>query len=66
VLNTAFSVRGEPLVCSPQDALETFRSAPLDALAIGSFLVEKPVATADAGQASRLPLPPSCLPLETP
>jgi carbamoyltransferase len=46
LLNTAFSVRGEPLVCSPQDALVTFRNAPLDAMAIGSFLVEKPVATA--------------------
>jgi carbamoyltransferase len=43
LLNTAFSVRGEPLVCSPQDALEAFRSAPLDALAIGSFLLEKPL-----------------------
>jgi glycosyltransferase involved in cell wall biosynthesis len=49
--NTAVSVRGEPLVRSPRDALETFRNAPLDALAIGSFALEKPVPTADAGQA---------------
>jgi carbamoyltransferase len=46
LLNTAFSVRGEPLVCAPRDALEAFRSTPLDALAIGSFLLEKPAAAA--------------------
>lgn len=42
LLNTAFSVRGEPLVCTPHDALEAFVRMPLDALAIGSFLLEKP------------------------
>lgn len=48
LLNTAFSVRGEPLVCAPDDALEAFRSTPLDALAIGSFLLEKEKPTATA------------------
>jgi carbamoyltransferase len=40
-VNTSFNVRGEPVVCSPKDALNAFISTPLDALVIGSFLVEK-------------------------
>ena len=42
LVNTSFNVRGQPIVCTPRDALEAFFSTPLDALAIGSFLVEKP------------------------
>jgi carbamoyltransferase len=42
LVNTSFNTRGEPIVCTPRDALESFWTTPLDALAIGSFLVEKP------------------------
>jgi carbamoyltransferase len=42
LINTSFNTRGEPIVCTPRDALESFWTSPLDALAIGSFLVEKP------------------------
>src|SRR4029450_3515762 len=42
LLNTSFTVKGEAIVCSPRDALRTFCSTGLDALAIGSFLLEKP------------------------
>ncbi len=41
VLNTSFNVKGEPIVCSPQDALRCFYSTGMDALVIGDFLVEK-------------------------
>ena len=41
VMNTSFNLRGEPIVCSPTDALRTFFSSGMDALVIGSFLVEK-------------------------
>ncbi|MBA2721775.1 MAG: hypothetical protein H0W40_16195 [Methylibium sp.] len=41
LVNTSFNVRGEPIVCTPRDAIEAFFSTPLDALVIGSFLVEK-------------------------
>jgi carbamoyltransferase len=41
LVNTSFNVRGEPVVCSPKDALSAFFSTPLDALVIGRFLVEK-------------------------
>ncbi len=42
LVNTSFNTRGEPVVCSPRDALECFWTSPLDALVIGDFLVEKP------------------------
>jgi carbamoyltransferase len=41
LINTSFNSRGQPIVCSPRDAVEAFYSTPLDALVIGSFLVEK-------------------------
>ena len=41
LVNTSFNVRGEPVVCSPRDAINAFYSTPLDALVIGSFLLEK-------------------------
>lgn len=41
LVNTSFNTRGEPVVCSPRDALESFWTSPLDALFIGSYLVEK-------------------------
>ena len=42
LVNTSFNTRGEPIVCTPRDALESFCTTPLDVLAIGSFLLEKP------------------------
>jgi carbamoyltransferase len=41
LINTSFNTRGEPIVCTPRDALECFWTSPLDALVIGSFLLEK-------------------------
>ncbi len=41
LVNTSFNVRGEPVVCTPKDALEAFFTTPLDALVMGSFLIEK-------------------------
>lgn len=42
LVNTSFNTRGEPIVCTPRDAIESFCTTPLDVLAIGSFLLEKP------------------------
>jgi carbamoyltransferase len=42
LVNTSFNTRGEPIVCTPRDAVESFWTSPLDALVIGSFLLEKP------------------------
>jgi carbamoyltransferase len=41
LVNTSFNTRGEPIVRTPRDALESFCTTPLDALAIGPFLLEK-------------------------
>ena len=41
LLNTSFNVKGEPIVCSPLDALRCFYGTGMDALAIGNFIVEK-------------------------
>ncbi|MFA6217333.1 MAG: carbamoyltransferase [Candidatus Omnitrophota bacterium] len=41
VINTSFNVRGEPIVCSPQEAYECFMRTDMDYLMMGSFLVDK-------------------------
>jgi carbamoyltransferase len=41
VLNTSFNIHGEPLVCSPDEAIDVFRRSGADALAIGPFLVSR-------------------------
>ncbi len=41
VLNTSFNDKGEPLVCTPKDAIRTFFASRLKYFAIGDFLVEK-------------------------
>lgn len=41
VLNTSFNLKGEPIVCSPQDAIKTFYSSGLDLLYLGNFFIEK-------------------------
>jgi natural product biosynthesis luciferase-like monooxygenase protein len=39
LLNTSFNVRGQPIVCTPQEAIETYLAAKLDVLVIGNFIV---------------------------
>ncbi|SVE02628.1 uncharacterized protein METZ01_LOCUS455482 [marine metagenome] len=41
VLNTSFNVKGEPIVCTPLDAIRCFYGTGLDYLAIGDFLLSK-------------------------
>ncbi|MBI5176499.1 hypothetical protein HY995_00260 [Candidatus Micrarchaeota archaeon] len=41
VLNTSFNVGHEPIVCTPQDAIRTFYSSPIDALVIGNCVLKK-------------------------
>ena len=41
VLNTSFNVKGEPIVCSPMDAIKCWSSTGIDTLVIGSFLLDK-------------------------
>ena len=53
LVNTSFNTRGEPIVCTPRDAVECFWTSPLDALVIGSFLLEKPAASPGSPAAPR-------------
>jgi carbamoyltransferase len=39
VLNTSFNVHGEPLVCTPDDAVDVYLRSGADAVALGSYLV---------------------------
>ena len=41
LINTSFNVRGEPIVCTPDDGIRCFMATDIDYLAIGSFLVAK-------------------------
>ena len=41
VINTSFNVRGEPIVCTPEDAYRCFMRTNMDYLIMGNFLLEK-------------------------
>jgi carbamoyltransferase len=41
IVNTSFNVRGEPLVCTPEDAFRCFMGTEIDVLAIGNCLLKK-------------------------
>ena len=48
VLNTSFNVHGDPLVCSPQDALDTLRKTGNEYLIMGKYLVKNNYADAES------------------
>ena len=41
IVNTSFNVRGEPIVCTPNDAFKCFMGTELDMLVIGNYLLLK-------------------------
>ena len=43
ILNTSFNDHGEPIVCSPADALRTFYGTGLDILVLGDYVVKKEI-----------------------
>lgn len=42
IINTSFNVRGEPIVCTPEDAYRCFMRTEMDCLVLGSCVLEKP------------------------
>lgn len=42
VINTSFNVNGEPIVCTPLDAVRCFLGTDIDYLVIGNYIVSKP------------------------
>ncbi|HTS35736.1 MAG TPA: carbamoyltransferase C-terminal domain-containing protein [Candidatus Solibacter sp.] len=51
ILNTSFN-ENEPIVCTPEEAIECFRRTRMDVLAIGSFLAVKPERAENAAPAT--------------
>jgi len=41
LINTSFNVRGEPIVCTPEEALRCFIMTDMDVLVLGDYMVEK-------------------------
>jgi len=41
IVNTSFNVRGEPIVCTPDDGLRCFMRTEMDYLVIGNFMFDK-------------------------
>jgi len=65
VLNTSFNVMGEPIVCTPAEAINTFRNARLDALVLGDYLVEAVGDAQDPGDGVRQPAGSIATPVQT-
>ena len=47
IINTSFNVRGEPIVCSPEDAYNCFKKTDMDILVINNFLLYKEKSTSN-------------------
>ena len=41
LVNTSFNVRGEPIVCTPEDAYRCFMRTEMDVLVVGDFVLAK-------------------------
>ena len=41
IMNTSFNVRGEPIVNTPEEALNTFLKTDIDVLVCGNYIIEK-------------------------
>ena len=41
LVNTSFNVRGEPIVCTPEDAFRCFMGTEMETLVIGDCILEK-------------------------
>lgn len=57
LINTSFNVRGEPIVCTPDDAFRCFVHTQIDFLVVGNFLLER-----TAQPAAAIPVKPAFAP----
>ena len=57
LLNTSFNVRGEPVVCTPDDAYRCFVNTAIDWLAIGPFLLSRERQPVEKPQPAFDPIP---------
>ena len=60
LVNTSFNVRGEPIVCTPEDAYRCFLATDMDALVLEDIVIVKDAAAREAGlEAAKLTWPSS-------
>jgi carbamoyltransferase len=52
MVNTSFNVRGEPIVCTPEDAYRCFMRTDIDVLVLENFILVKSEQAALAGDES--------------
>ena len=55
LVNTSFNVRGEPIVCTPEDAFRCFMTTDMDVLVIGDCYLEKERQLPSATEAQQFP-----------
>lgn len=53
LVNTSFNVRGEPIVCTPEDAYQCFLATDMDALILEDILIVKDLTGHEAGLEAR-------------
>jgi carbamoyltransferase len=53
LVNTSFNVRGEPIVCTPQDAYRCFLATEMDALVLEDTVIHKGEVAREVDQAER-------------
>ena len=41
IVNTSFNVRGEPIVCTPEDAFRCFMGTEIETLAVGNCFLKR-------------------------
>ncbi len=41
IINTSFNLRGEPIVCAPEDAISCFKRSEMDYLVLGNFVISR-------------------------
>ena len=59
LVNTSFNVRGEPIVCTPEDAYRCFLATEMDVLVLEDHVLLKTAALREAGARQRDELPRS-------
>lgn len=43
IINTSFNLRGEPIVCTPEDAINSFKKSEIDCLVLGNYMIDKKI-----------------------
>ena len=54
IINTSFNVRGEPIVCTPEDAYRCFLATDMDVLVLGGYVLLKQEQRAELSEAARV------------